>query len=647
MMEIELWDSAGNKLAAPTDIYMTSTHSHSFRVGLCYDGNKGTMCHSGGGAAWMRAKYKGLPSRILVTNRRGCCNSRTNGATVSISTSSDNSNALWSGTAGSGWESNFVLPAISFPDTSTPDTPSPTPYVCPRSSEDYVIEISATADGGKYFGFSRTKLGMAADQAFSGSVFIFEKVGTDSTGSVVILGEACSGDTSAGGVCGRWYDDAAAGDWEVGDKARTCKPRKAASAYSSGHWSVLGGPATPDAADSGPTTASATSASSARAASPAGAPGGANKVNGAFNLAVAGSASEFVKSPAVKTAIKNSLAEALNIDPIYITVIVEVDGQRMLYAARSGSVKVSYVIEFPSGTTRSNGGAEITATRIKDDVQVLSSDVAAVTEQVMKHIDEEVGAGVFVVTVTSVTAEVPPLELSAEDQAARNKDSEGSLEPSAVGDPHVTNVDGQRFDIMRTGVHSLIEIPRGKGSELIVKGRIERVPSACKVMYIRQVSVSGSLLKADYEFSVNPSYDEQDTTSPRFFYRSGNYTTSNPHEFEKVVDSSEVQMRMRPKSPWYPIKTNVKIALLVGPAAVFVDFNMNAGVHSDHFDLDASKLGLIAERNNIGGLMGIDDHSFEITEEACDDAASDELSSMRQLKEMTLDNVGSVMGASM
>jgi len=37
--------------------------------------------------------------------------------------------------------------------------------------------------------------------------------------------------------------------------------------------------------------------------------------------------------------------------------------------------------------------------------------------------------------------------------------------PSATGDPHLQNVFGERFDVMRPGRHVLISIPRGTSAE--------------------------------------------------------------------------------------------------------------------------------------------------------------------------------------
>ncbi|CAK0846077.1 unnamed protein product [Prorocentrum cordatum] len=56
---------------------------------------------------------------------------------------------------------------------------------------------------------------------------------------------------------------------------------------------------------------------------------------------------------------------------------------------------------------------------------------------------------------------------------------------SAVGDPHLQNIHGERFDLMKTGRHVLIHIPRrdDKNTLLRVDGDVQRLGGQCADIY--------------------------------------------------------------------------------------------------------------------------------------------------------------------
>ena len=65
---------------------------------------------------------------------------------------------------------------------------------------------------------------------------------------------------------------------------------------------------------------------------------------------------------------------------------------------------------------------------------------------------------------------------------------------SAVGDPHLTNIYGQKFDIAHAGLHTLAHVPRGSTRAralLRVEAEAERVGAACADMYFTSVSAAG------------------------------------------------------------------------------------------------------------------------------------------------------------
>jgi len=64
---------------------------------------------------------------------------------------------------------------------------------------------------------------------------------------------------------------------------------------------------------------------------------------------------------------------------------------------------------------------------------------------------------------------------------------------SAIGDPHLTNVHGERFDLMQAGKHLLIQIPRkhGETTLLRVDAVAERVGGQCADLYFQELNITG------------------------------------------------------------------------------------------------------------------------------------------------------------
>jgi len=81
---------------------------------------------------------------------------------------------------------------------------------------------------------------------------------------------------------------------------------------------------------------------------------------------------------------------------------------------------------------------------------------------------------------------------------------------SATGDPHLMNVLGQRFDLMKPGKHVLINVPRGMDAEnalLRVQADARRLGGSCADLYFQEVNVTGSWAEANqaggYHYSAS------------------------------------------------------------------------------------------------------------------------------------------------
>jgi hypothetical protein len=72
---------------------------------------------------------------------------------------------------------------------------------------------------------------------------------------------------------------------------------------------------------------------------------------------------------------------------------------------------------------------------------------------------------------------------------------------AATGDPHLQNIFGERFDLMRPGTHVLINIPRGECVEnalLHVEAVARRLGGQCTDMYFQEINVTGEWVEKKY-----------------------------------------------------------------------------------------------------------------------------------------------------
>jgi hypothetical protein len=71
---------------------------------------------------------------------------------------------------------------------------------------------------------------------------------------------------------------------------------------------------------------------------------------------------------------------------------------------------------------------------------------------------------------------------------------------SAVGDPHLQNIHGERFDLMKTGTHVLIHIPRRdlKNTLLRVHANVQRMGGQCADIYFQGLNITGAWADAKH-----------------------------------------------------------------------------------------------------------------------------------------------------
>jgi hypothetical protein len=79
--------------------------------------------------------------------------------------------------------------------------------------------------------------------------------------------------------------------------------------------------------------------------------------------------------------------------------------------------------------------------------------------------------------------------------------SSSSPSASAKGDPHLQNINGQRFDLMRPGWHVLLHIPKGVDAQhalLRVDAEVQRLGPQCGDMYFEHMNITGTWVGAQH-----------------------------------------------------------------------------------------------------------------------------------------------------
>ncbi|CAK0829059.1 unnamed protein product, partial [Prorocentrum cordatum] len=144
--------------------------------------------------------------------------------------------------------------------------------------------------------------------------------------------------------------------------------------------------------------------------------------------------------------------------------------------------------------------AEATAARAKAEAEAEAAAKAKAEGEARAKAEAEAEAEAKAKAEAKVKAEAEAISKAAKTATttgpAHHRPGEASRagEGAAVGDPHMQNVHGQRFDLMQPGTHTLVHIPRfsAKASaKFHVQAGVERIGRACADMYIQKLNVTG------------------------------------------------------------------------------------------------------------------------------------------------------------
>jgi hypothetical protein len=94
------------------------------------------------------------------------------------------------------------------------------------------------------------------------------------------------------------------------------------------------------------------------------------------------------------------------------------------------------------------------------------------------------------------------------------------MSPKAVGDPHLVNMHGERFDVFQEGKHVLLLIPKDAVGKVLLSVMAEARGSgaACSDLYFKTLNVTGKWVEEVHQdhgglqfFASSPSSDTSNT----------------------------------------------------------------------------------------------------------------------------------------
>jgi len=179
---------------------------------------------------------------------------------------------------------------------------------------------------------------------------------------------------------------------------------------------------------------------------------------------------------------------------------------------------------------------------------------------------------------------------------------------SAVGDPHVSTITGDSFDLWRTGWSTFVKIPLEVSEEpdkLLVRGEVRPYGgSPCAPSYLQQVRINGTWL-GGHEVSVHggslesssPFSVVREKSSPVYLKREG---------VTEFINEKGVSLRGwigKDLKDWGP---DARVELTVGDANVTIVQHTEGRGESSNAMLDLSVSGLESVVDTIGGWLGVD-----------------------------------------
>jgi hypothetical protein len=192
----------------------------------------------------------------------------------------------------------------------------------------------------------------------------------------------------------------------------------------------------------------------------------------------------------------------------------------------------------------------------------------------------------------------------------------------ATGDPHVTNVRGERFDLRRLGFTELLRLPRqvAEGAQplLSVLGRVD-ADSTCVDTFIKELDFGGSWLSRSGKLTLSTSGAGRGVHEAISLTVNGTaLDVAGLRAVEGLMDVLEVatpEIRQTKDSMIRAQKIQRQTFLTVNmrfqQAQLSVDWvhRRTARSHVNHLNLKVTSLPEPTKGMEVGGILGLDDHA--------------------------------------
>jgi hypothetical protein len=201
---------------------------------------------------------------------------------------------------------------------------------------------------------------------------------------------------------------------------------------------------------------------------------------------------------------------------------------------------------------------------------------------------------------------------------------------SVFGDPHMKNVRGEKFEVRKAGVHTLINVPQGSDADdalLRADALVEsqaRNASKCSGMFVTRLNIAGRWL------GMTPTLTFSAGAGPAGHadgagLKVGNSSSLTIEEFESRVPLKMAKLTLPASAVVKPTLANrhattMTASLVLGPG-VHLKVSWVLERTPDQTlanSLWVSATGLSSVRDQVGGLLGFDDHRSASTKDpAC------------------------------
>jgi len=218
-------------------------------------------------------------------------------------------------------------------------------------------------------------------------------------------------------------------------------------------------------------------------------------------------------------------------------------------------------------------------------------------------------------------------------QTCRRKVAQAPL-VEVTGDPHMRNLNGEVFDLSREGKHVLIQIPAGSGEKLEVSGTVTAFHKErkCPTFFMTQFEMKGSMV-GDESIQIVSDPDnfgvKLGAATEFLNIDSTSSTAAGVAQVQLCSEDNRLCKSTKPgrRTPNYANKLIVQL-----PSSITLVASNYASANPSFMNLAVSGL---AAQDDVGGLLGHDDHSVVAGEPACETSSRVQKISMLQLEHDT------------